>query len=120
MRTEPPFFQRMVERPKKVESNVRNRFGRGEQKRIERRVTLGELAASVAYYYKLSPKQVAEFSGPQLMLWYEQACYERGGEKLLDLQISISPHTEEPDKSVRELKKMLSQMIGVRDARPNT
>jgi len=54
------------------------------------------------------------------MLWYEQACYERGGEKLLDLQISISPHTEEPDKSVRELKKMLSQMIGVRDARPNT
>lgn len=109
MRTEPPFFQLMAKGSKKVESSVRDRFGRrdGEDKRT---VSIGQLAASVAYYYKLSPAEISQFSGPQLVLWHERACVERGEEKLLDLQISVTPHTERPDKAFAQLQKALRQM----------
>jgi len=35
---------------------------------------------------------------------------ERGEEKLLDLQISITPHTEHPDEAFRRLRKALEGM----------
>jgi hypothetical protein len=45
-----------------------------------------------------------------LLLWYERACIERGHEKLLDLQLLISPHTENPNEYVRDLRQALQQM----------
>jgi hypothetical protein len=73
-------------------------------------ISLGQLAVSVAYHYHLTPKEIACFSGQQLLLWHERAGIERGYEKLLELDVSLVPHTEEPDKTCRELREHLIKM----------
>jgi hypothetical protein len=54
--------------------------------------------------------QVAQFSGPQLVLWYKRVGIERGEEKLIDLDVSIVPHTEHPDRSLKEVRQSLIEM----------
>jgi len=41
-------------------------------------------------------------------MWYETALQQIGFEKDLDLEISVIPHTEEPDKAFKEMRKILS------------
>ena len=77
----------------------------------ERGLSLGQLCAAVAWHYKLTPEQVANLSGPQLVMWYERARVERGEEKLLDLQLVIAPHTENATDTVRNLQRALQKMI---------
>jgi hypothetical protein len=45
-----------------------------------------------------------------LILWYERATQEQGYERMLDLRISLAPHTKDPDSSVRDLCQMLQKM----------
>lgn len=73
-------------------------------------VSLGQLAASVAYHYHLAPEQIAKMSGPQLLLWHERKGVELGYAKLLDLEVSLVPHTEHPDRAVREIREALLRM----------
>jgi hypothetical protein len=49
-----------------------------------------------------------------LLLWYERAAAERGYDKLLDLDVSIVPHTEHPDQTLRELREHLIKMTGTK------
>src|SRR5882672_10669038 len=74
-------------------------------------ITIGQLCAAVAYYYKLTPREVADFSGPQLIMWYETAITEIGSQANLDLEISLVPITEHPEKAVHELRQSLNQMM---------
>ena len=83
---------------------------RREQTSSREPISLGQLAASVAYLYHLTPKEIAAFSGPQLLLWHERAGVERGFEKLLELDVSLVPHTEEPDKAAKQLREHLIKM----------
>jgi hypothetical protein len=78
--------------------------------RDHRSITLGQLAAAVAYQYRLTPEEIAGFSGPQLLLWNGQARIDRGEEKLLDLQLVVAPHTERADEFVRKLQRSLEEM----------
>ena len=73
-------------------------------------ITLGQLCASVAYHYHLTPQQVADFTLPQLMLWHERSFVETGYKKLLDLEVSLVPHTEKPDRTLRNLRDDLLKM----------
>src|SRR5215471_1741999 len=75
-----------------------------------RRITLGQLCASVAYAYHLTPKEIAEFSGPQLLLWHARRGVETGYRKLLDLEVSLVPHAENPDRTLRNLRDNLLKM----------
>jgi len=82
----------------------RRRKGAGDQ------ITLGQLCASVAYHYHLTPAQVAELSGPQLLLWHERRRVETGLGALLELEVSLVPHTEHPDRALRNLRDNLFKM----------
>ena len=73
-------------------------------------ISLGQLCASVAYHYHLTPAQIAEFTGPQLLLWHERRAVETGHAKLLDLEVSLVPHTEQPDRTLRNLRDDLIRM----------
>jgi hypothetical protein len=42
-------------------------------------------------------------------MWYETALQQLGLEKDLDLEISLIPHTENPDRSVKQLRQVLSE-----------
>lgn len=90
----------------------RDRHRKRRNEKVNDRVSLGQLCASVAYHYHLTPAQVAEFSGPQLMLWLRRAGVETGYRKLLDLDVTLVPHTEQPDRAVRNLRANLLQMTG--------
>jgi hypothetical protein len=72
--------------------------------------TISRLCAKVAYHYGLTPKEVAEFSGQQLMMWYEASLQETGQEKSLDLEVSLIPHTENPDRAVADMRFALERM----------
>ena len=87
---------------------------RRRQKRTDH-ITLGQLCASVAYHYHLTPQQVAEFSGPQLLLWQQRRTVETGYGKLLDLEVSLVPHSENPDRTLRNLRDNLLKMTGEKD-----
>ncbi len=93
-------------------------MGRNDERRRDRRFTketrdtkpslsLGDLCAIVSYHYGLTPKQVAEFSGPQLIMWYKTAMQEIGSDKNLDLAISVVPHTKDPQKALSEMRHAL-------------
>jgi len=41
-------------------------------------------------------------------MWYETALRQIGLEKDLDLDIAVIPHTEEPDKAFKEMRRMLA------------
>ena len=43
-------------------------------------------------------------------MWYEQALQELGQEKSLDLEVSLVPHTENPDRAVADMRFVLGQM----------
>jgi hypothetical protein len=90
----------------------RGRDRRRLNEQADNRITLGQLAASVAYHYHLTPQQVAEFSLPQLMLWHERRGIETGYGKLLDLEVLLVPHTENPDRTLRNLRANLLKMAG--------
>jgi hypothetical protein len=44
------------------------------------------------------------------MLWYQRAGIERGEEKLIDMDVSLVPHTENPTQSFRDMRKILIEM----------
>jgi hypothetical protein len=95
-----------------MERNANARRGQRSRKKADstNRITLAQLCASVAYHYHLTPQQVAQFSGQQLLLWHERAAVEQGFEKLLDLQVSLVPHTEHPNESLREIREQIVKM----------
>jgi hypothetical protein len=41
-------------------------------------------------------------------MWYETALQQLGVEKDIDLEIAIVPHTEDPDKAVRQMRAALA------------
>jgi len=43
------------------------------------------------------------------MMWYETALQQMGLEKDLDLEISLVPHKEDPDRALKQLRHMLSE-----------
>src|SRR5262245_53830230 len=90
----------------------REKNRRGGTERIGITLTLGQLCAAVAYHYHLTPHQIAQFSGPQLLLWYERAAMERGYDKLIDLQVQLVPHSEDPQRSLQEVNQFLLKMTG--------
>jgi len=51
-------------------------------------------------------------SGPQLLLWHRRRSVEQGYSKLLDLEVSIVPHAEHPDRALRNLRANLLQKAG--------
>jgi hypothetical protein len=59
----------------------------------------------------LTPAQIADFSGPQLIMWYEHACIGQSEEKLLDLDITMMPHFENRDTILRDLRRSLQEAI---------
>jgi len=77
-------------------------------------ISLGQLCASVAYDYHLTPAQIAAFTGPQLLLWHERRAVETGHRALLDLELSLVPHTEHPDNALRKLRENLIKMTEVK------
>ena len=88
-------------------------LGRRTRRQVEEtgdRVSIGKLCASVAYHYHLTPGQVAEFSGPQLLLWLERIEVETGIAKLLDLQVSLVPHLENPQLALKDIRDSLLRM----------
>src|SRR6266436_9673396 len=101
---QPPFCKRLVGAPGEVERHPGKLDRRRARQKDECGLSLGQLCAAVVYHYKLSPCAVSEFSGSQLILWYERARIERGEEKLMDLQLFISPHTKDPEQTVRDLQ----------------
>ena len=42
-------------------------------------------------------------------MWYETALQQLGVEKQLDLEISLVPHAEEPNKALRDLRRTLRE-----------
>jgi len=44
------------------------------------------------------------------MLWHERSFVETGYKKLLDLEVSLVPHTEKPDRTLRNLRDDLLKM----------
>jgi len=44
------------------------------------------------------------------MLWHERCGVETGYGKLLDLEVSLVPHTEHPDRTLRNLRDNLLKM----------
>lgn len=44
------------------------------------------------------------------MMWYEAALRELGQEKSLDLELSLVPHTENPDRAVADMRFALDRM----------
>src|SRR5215813_2963687 len=102
---------KMVQPTSDVDRDVERRHHRRppkEDRGTKRSIGLLQLCSEVAYLYRLTPKQIAEFSGQQLVMWYETALQQIGFEKDLDLEISVIPHTEEPDKAFKEMRKILS------------
>ena len=83
---------------------------RKRSKKSDGRITFGQLCASVAYHYHLTPEQVAAMSGPQLLMWHERITVETAYAKLLDLEVSLVPHTEHPDRSLRNIRDNLIKM----------
>jgi len=49
-------------------------------------------------------------SGPQLLLWHERRRVETGLGALLELEVSLVPHTEHPDRALRNLRDNLFKM----------
>jgi hypothetical protein len=45
-------------------------------------------------------------------MWYKTAIEEIGSDKNLDLQISIAPHTKDPEEAVKQLRKALVGTTG--------
>jgi hypothetical protein len=45
-----------------------------------------------------------------LLLWHERRAVETGHAKLLDLEVSLVPHTEQPDRTLRNLRDDLIRM----------
>jgi len=45
-----------------------------------------------------------------LELWHERSNVETGLGKLLDLEVSLVPHTEHPDRMLRDLRANLIKM----------
>jgi hypothetical protein len=43
-------------------------------------------------------------------MWYETALQEIGLEKNLELEISLVPHTEHPERALEEMRKALINM----------
>jgi hypothetical protein len=41
-------------------------------------------------------------------MWYESALEQIGFEKDLDLEIAVIPHTEEPERAFKEMRKLLA------------
>src|SRR6516162_2968987 len=95
-----------------MEKNARSVDRRRRRTKTKNRISLGQLAASVAYHYHLSPSQVAEFSIAQLMLWHRRSAVETGYRKLLDLEVELIPHTENPDRTLRNVRANLLEMTG--------
>ena len=50
------------------------------------------------------------------MMWHERSLQELGLEKNLDLEVSLVPHTENPDRAVADMRFMLEQMGRKADA----
>jgi hypothetical protein len=42
-------------------------------------------------------------------MWYETAMRQIGFEKDLDLSISVIPHTEDPDRAFKQMRKGLAE-----------
>lgn len=96
--------------PGKVDRNDERRRDRRpakETREPKRNVSISKLCAIVAYHYGLTPKQVADFSVPQLILWYKTAEEEISSDKNLDLEISVVPHTKDPAHALEHMRKML-------------
>src|SRR5713101_113536 len=111
-----PFLESLVSAPGELErhdQHGRNRRTAKENRQHGRGVTIGQLCAAVAYHYKLTPQQVAQFSCQQLLTWYETAVAEVGHEKNLELEISLVPHTENPERTLRDLREALSKMTSL-------
>src|SRR4030095_3572344 len=107
----PPFFRSLVPAPGKMARQPANRRDRrSREKDTSPIISLGRLCATVAYYYGLTPEQVAQFSGQQVVMWYETALQEIGLEKNLELEISLVPHTEHPERALEEMRKALINM----------
>ena len=49
------------------------------------------------------------------MLWLRRATIETGRAKLLDLDVAVVPHAEQPDRALRNLRENLLQMMEERD-----
>jgi hypothetical protein len=88
----------------------RNRRTTKENGSTDRNITLSRLCTTVAYHYRLTPKEVAEFSGQQLVMWHESALQELGQDKSLDLEVSLIPHTEDPDRAIADMRFFLERM----------
>jgi hypothetical protein len=87
-------------------SRTRKESGSNDNKNV----SLGQLAVAVAYHYKLRPCDVAQFSGQQLVMWHERAFQEIGLEKNLALEISLVPHTENPERALADMRFALEKM----------
>jgi hypothetical protein len=74
----------------------------------KRTLSISQLCSEVAYFYRLTPKEVADFSCQQLLMWYETALEQVGLEKDLDLEISIAPHVENPDRTIKQLRTIFA------------
>ena len=40
-------------------------------------------------------------------MWYEEALRQIGFDKDLDLNIAVTPHTEDPERTFKDIRKML-------------
>jgi hypothetical protein len=46
------------------------------------------------------------------MLWHRRSAVETGYRKLLDLEVELIPHTENPDRTLRNVRANLLEMTG--------
>jgi len=100
-----------VPTPGEVDRNDERRRDRRPAKEADkskRDISISQLCTSVAYHYGLTPKEVAEFSVPQLILWYKTAVAEIGSDKNLDLEISVVPHAKDPSQALDQMRRMLT------------
>ena len=89
----------------------RRRGGRSRRRdQADDHSALSRICVAVAKHYHLRPKDLAEFSGSQLLLWYNHIRVEVAEAKLLDLEVSLVPHTEHPDRALRNLRENLLRM----------
>ena len=91
-----------------MEKRFRDREG---QHRNTIGVTLSELAVAVAYYYKLTPEQVSNFSGQQLMLYYQYAYRNQTNRQMISLRCFLAPHLEHPNEAVRSIERAIEEMV---------
>jgi hypothetical protein len=43
-------------------------------------------------------------------MWHESALQELGQDKSLDLEVSLIPHTEDPDRAIADMRFFLERM----------